>query len=1165
MSMTRTALFLYGATFLFAQSLFAQSERGNIAGVITDPTGAVVAGAELTVIQTSTNAAAKAVSTAAGDFNVPNLLPGSYRIEVTATGFKRVVQQNVVVAASSSVRVDFVLQLGQVTEAIEVTAAAATIQTDNAKVSTQVQNKLVDELPLVVAGAMRSPFNLVAVAAEARGSGQRLSLGGGQAASWDATLDGYSVGTNRSGDTDEAALNTPSVEALTEFAVDTNGFKAEYGQAGGGIMSFASKSGTNSFHGSAYDFLRNDAMDARGFFARTRSVYRQNDFGLTVAGPVWIPKLYNGRNKTFFFVSYEGFRNRVGANDAILSVPTPEMYRGDFRNWVDQNNRLIPIYDPSTTRANPTGAGFIRDVFPNNQIPANSFSRTAASILPFAQGVTPNRGFAPGTSGYVRNNYIVSGGTEITPTDKWSVKGDQLIGSRHRVSVLWNKTKFNREPGAQGPPGLPRPLWSGQIQAWDTEAYRFTHDYTISANMVNHFSFAKNDFIKNSYSGNVDQNWKDKVCIKNVVDCNQNFPTLNFTEYSTWGSASYNGTEQPGWGLKNDLSYIRGSHTFKFGFQHQNQNADGFGQQDIGGRADFNFLSTSIPGSTTFPNSGGSSFASFLVGQAYLGRTETIRAVTQKYKYFGGYIQDDWRVNRKLVINFGVRYDTTLPPTNKKDEYSDFNPTRPNPGADGFPGALWFAGFGPGRENTRSLVPGWYGGVGPRLGLAYSPDSKTTFRTGIGRSFSRVTAVQGSGHFAGFIGQYQFENASQGVQPTFRLDDGLPAYILPPRIDPAFQNGNDVDYWNGQDATRAPENFFWTMTMQRQLASNMVLEVGYNGSAGIHMQSGILRMNQVPTATFNALVNQVGRTQAISLMNADILSPAARAANIPIPYPSFPTQRLRTVSQALKPYPQYQNISTGPQNGDKSGHSSYHSMIIKADRRLSKGLTFQWNYVFSKLMTDSDTYFANSATAAMDHYNRRIEKSIGQFDQTHVLKFSTLWDLPFGKGRRWAQSGFLNQVIGGWRIAGIQVYQSGFPIALGRNNPLPINNGITRPFIDTYEGWRAPLVGDSFDPAVDRFLKPANQFPAQPADFGNATRYNPKVRSFWGQNENISLAKTFQIRESIRIDLRGEAFNLFNRVIFGTGSTSLNAGNFGIVTNQANDPRQMQVGLKVYW
>ncbi|HET8549818.1 MAG TPA: TonB-dependent receptor, partial [Bryobacteraceae bacterium] len=1009
-----------------------------------------------------------------------NLVPGVYRVEIVASGFKRYVQDNVTVAAATTLRLDPQLQLGQVTESIEVTGGAVQIQTDNAKVSTHVQNKLVDELPLVVAGSMRSPFNLVAVAAEAKGEGQRMSLGGGQVAAWDATLDGHSVGTNRSADTAEAALNTPSVEALTEFTVDTNGFKAEYGQAGGGVMTFASKSGTNRFHGTAYDFLRNDVMDARGFFAKIRPVYKQNDFGATFAGPITIPKLYDGRNRSFFFFSYEGFRNRVGATDTFLSVPTPEMYRGDFTRWVDQRGGLITIYDPATTKPNPTGPGFVREPFPGNVIPQGRFSAFSKLLIPYGQAVQPNTGAAPGTSAYVRNNYLVSNGTEVTPTNKWSVKGDQIIGLRQRLGFLWNMTTFRRKPGAGGPPGLPIPLWSGQIQAWDTDAWRVTHDFTLSPTLVNHASFARNSFTKNSYSGGTTENWKDKICMKGVVDCNVNFPRVLFTEFSPWGSTAYNGTEQPGWGIKDDLSYIHGSHTMKFGFAFQSQNANGFGQQDISGRADFSYLGTSIPTATSFPASGGSSFASFLLGDAHFGRTETVRFVTQHYPYYGFYAQDDWRISRKLTLNLGLRYEFTLPPTNERDEYSDFTPDRPNPGADGFRGALRFAGFGPGRENTRSLVPGWYGAIGPRVGIAWAPDTLTTFRVALGRSFSRVTAVQGSGHFAGFIGQYEFSNASQGVTPTFNWDNGLPAYKLPPSIDPAFSNLNTIDWWQGREATRAPENLFWTFSVQRQIFGNTVLQAGYNANVGTHLQTGLLAWNQVPTPVFNDLVARFGPGQAIALMNADINSAQARAAGIPIPYPSFTTQRVRSVAQALRPYPQYGNIITGVQNGDKSGHSSYHAMVLQLDRRFAKGLSMNWNYTLSKLLTDSDTYFADGG-AAMDHHNRRLEKSIGRYDQTHVFKFSTLYELPFGRGKRWLSGGILSHALGGWRVSGIQIYSSGFPVALSRNNSLPLQNASNRPFVDSYENWRAPIRGDKFDPNVDRFLKPKNQFPAQPA------------------------------------------------------------------------------------
>jgi hypothetical protein len=404
------------------------------------------------------------------------------------------------------------------------------------------------------------------------------------------------------------------------------------------------------------------------------------------------------------------------------------------------------------------------------------------------------------------------------------------------------------------------------------------------------------------------------------------------------------------------------------------------------------------------------------------------------------------------------------------------------------------------------------------------------------------------------------------VQPTFRLDEGLPPYALPPSIDPAFSNGNAIDYWQGQEATRAPENLFWTFTMQRQMADNTVLEVGYNANVGTHLQTGLLNYNQVPTNVYNDLVAALRPTQANNIMRADINSALARKrGHSPALRRSFATQRLRTVAHLSGPIPSSRESIPASRTATRAATPPITLSSSRPTAASPAALPSSGATCFSKLLTDSDTYFANAA-GAQDHYNRSLEKSIGANDQTHVFKFSTLYDLPFGKGRRWIQQGFLTHLIGGWRLAGIQIYSSGLPIALQRNNPLPMFNSQARPVIDSYDNWRAPLVGSEFDPNVDRFLKPANQFPAQPAHlYGNATRFNPKLRGFWNSNENISLAKTFQITESFRVDLRGEAFNLFNRTVFGTGSANLNAGTFGIVQNQVNTPRQVQVGLKVYW
>jgi hypothetical protein len=645
-----------------------------------------------------------------------------------------------------------------------------------------------------------------------------------------------------------------------------------------------------------------------------------------------------------------------------------------------------------------------------------------------------------------------------------------------------------------------------------------------------------------------------------------NFPNISFTEFTQWGSTAYNGTEQPSWSLKNDLSYIHGAHSMKYGYAFESQRANGFGQQNIAGQATFSFLETAVPGATSFTS--GSSFASFLLGAADSGATETIRYLPQTYAYHGFYAQDDWHVTKKLTLNLGLRYEFTQPPVAGDDQYSDFSPTTPNPAANNYPGALIFAGDGPGRQGKRSLIPGWYGAWGPRFGLAYALNSKTTIRAGAARSFSRVTVVASSGHYAGFIGQYAFTSSNQGVTPAFYWDQGLPPYPLPPQIDPSFANNSNVDYWQGQNATRAPENDNWAFSIQREITPSTILEADYTGVTGIHLQSGTVNINQVPMATVNQLIQQYGTTQAVNILNSNITSATAVGAGIAPPYANFTNpavQRQRSVAQSLRPYPQYLNVDTSQSGGDKSGHSTYHALVLKLNRRYSNGLTFQWSYTFSKLLTDADTYYANGGYAE-DQGNRRLEKSIGRFDQTHVWKFNTVYELPFGKGRRWLTQGIANQVLGGWRVSAVQVYSSGFPIGVTRNAPLPIFNGTNRPVITSYD-WKTSWSGD-FDPNAGRYLNAA-AFPAQPANLlGNATRFNPLVRAFPSFNENVSLGKSFLFTERFRLDFRAEAFNLFNRVVFAAPSgNGLNLNNtaFGTVTSTANSPRQMQLALKLYW
>ena len=357
---------------LTAAGLRAQGDRGIITGTVKDPSGAAMPGAVVTAIHLATNTSYKTSTTASGDFTVPALPVGDYQVRVENTGFKTQVENNVAVAAGATVRLDVAMEVGATQQTIEVQAHAVMLTADTARVSTEVSAKLVDDLPLVVNGAVRSPFDLATTTAEVAGSGDsNFRIGGGRIGAFGVTLDGTAATVARpDAQVSWGQINAPSVEALTEFSVESGGFKAETGHASGGTISFVSKSGTNDFHGNAYEFLRNQDLDARGFFAAKKAVYKQNDFGVTVGGPVYLPKIYNGRNRTFFFFSYEGFRNRVGATATPYTVPPPEFFTGDLHNWVNASGKMIQIYDPATTTL--VNGTYQRTPFPNNQIPQSA-------------------------------------------------------------------------------------------------------------------------------------------------------------------------------------------------------------------------------------------------------------------------------------------------------------------------------------------------------------------------------------------------------------------------------------------------------------------------------------------------------------------------------------------------------------------------------------------------------------------------------------------------------------------------------------------------------------------------------------------------------------------------------------------------------------------------
>ena len=1174
--------FLLLSALCAAPMLLAQGDRGLITGTIKDPAGAVVPGVQVTVTEPTTNATFKTVSNQAGDYSILSLPVGIYQIRAESAGFKTYVRENVEVGAGATALVDIALEIGAAQQTVEVSGDAQLLEAETARVATQVSNQLVNDLPVVVNGAVRSPFDLAGITPDVAGSSSSdFRVGGGRAGSFGITLDGNSIGVAAtSAQVNFTVINTPSVEALTEFNVESGGFKAESGHASGGTVSFVSKSGTNQFHGDLYEFLRNQDLDAKGFFGAVKPVYKQNDFGATAGGPVWLPKLYNGRNKTFFFFSYEGFRNRVGATPTPLSVPPPEFFSGNLGNWVNASGQRYQIYDPSTTTLQ--NGSYVRTPFPNNQVPQSRIDPVAQAILSFVQPlVVPNvPNLQPGASAYVRNNYV-STGTTLAPNNKYSIKADQLLTSKQRVSFFFERTREYDQLGANGPTGLPVPL-SGNPGFNRSDVYRISYDYTLTPTLLNRFYAGGNNWEQNHASAGTTNsatqawglqtssiNWKQKgICIPGYPNCNADFPVISFgSDFTSWGVAAPNGSDNIVVEFHDDMTKTRGSHTLKWGYFYNNTHYNGFGEQNIAGNATFSDLGTSIPLNTNLATGGGSAFASFLLGYASGYSLDTPRYIAAMYRTHQMYVQDDWRVSSRFTLNLGLRYEINLAPIVGQNELSDLDPTLPNPAAGGLPGALIFAGNGPGTQNRRSLIANWYGGVGPRIGFSYAASNKTTIRVAATRSYGPVEAEATSGsHYLGFIVRTTATDASQGLSPLFVLSQGPPAYPKLPSYDPSIGNGVNVPYYNGNGADRASGELTYAFNIQRQVGSNVLAEVGYLGVLASDIQSSLLALNQINYTALPPSLNPFtasGRT----LLNSLIGSAAANAAGIASPFPGFNALwgGSATVAQAFRPFPMYSSVDTTNGGGDRLGHSTYHSMQVRFQKRYSSGVTIQGSYVLSKLLTDSDS----GGGEPEDNYYRRLEKSIGAYDQTHNVKFNYVYDLPFGAGKRFLGGQRVAAAIfGGWRLSGIQQYVSGTPMSLGTTVSFPIFDGGNRPTVPTYDGWRGTYTG-KFDPFRDNFFQPVSFFGPQPTiQLGNMTRFNPKLRAWPNFNESASLARSIRLhKEQQRLEFRWEAFNYLNRTAFGplSGGTTLQNANFGVFQSQTNSARRMQASLKLYW
>jgi hypothetical protein len=1168
--------------FLATASLaFAQLNRATFTGSVTDPTGAAVANAKIVAVQKETNLSFTTVSTEAGLFTLPALDIGTYRVSAEAAGFKRSVRDDLVMNSGATVRVNFALELGSLSEAVEVRAQVSSIEVDSTRVATSLTTKLVEDLPLVVAGQIRNVFNLAIIAPEVK-TGNGYRIGGGQGSGWEMTMDGTSLtSASTQYQTERAPISSVPVDAIAEFNVESSGMKAEYGRAMG-VISFATKGGTNELHGNAFEYLRNNVFDARNFFANRAPILKQHDYGFTVGGPAVLPKLYDGRNRTFFFGSFEGFRNRSGNSPSYSTIPMPEMYEGDFRNYIrnDAAGRpfMAQVYDPATTQLQADGRTYARVPFSGNLIPKSRFSTVAKNYIALRPAeLVPN---VPGAG--ISQNFYRAAGSSVQPWDKYSVRMDHQVSGKHRLSFLWMDGTRNDDFGPDGPPGMPIPFNGGQIWYRKNRSGRLTWDYTITPQMLNSLHATGQREAGGGYTINSkDPNagWGAKIGIKNAPGPDRALTPVSFSGYTSWSSSFWGYDRGKDLNITDDLTFTRGRHTFKGGFFYAHNQWWGGGQHRPNGSFDFNATPTSIPGDGS--GNTGNGFASFLLGQANQWGLETPRAVIQIWQYMGGYFQDDWRINSKLTINAGLRWEYTTPVTggavlgitNWEDfgsygepaGFMNFDPSVSNPKLGGLPGATTYTGNCTECNGQNSPFVGYRKAWAPRLGVAYQVRPGTVVRVYAGKSYGAVKTTGGSTHFQGLILNSTFNNSGLAPYTYFNLDDGLPPWTKPPFRGPTTDLGGTTYFWQKHDSGRPSEFYTWNLDIQHQVAKDMVATIGYTGTRGVFLASAILNINQMDPKYFR----QYGR----DLLLASITAPAAAAAGLKAPYAGFSG----SVAQALKPFPGWSDVATSggqPSSiGERAGNSSYHAMTLKLDKRYSSGLTLLSSYVFSKMFSDSDST-AIPGRNVMDHYNRKLEKALSYDDQTHVFREAFTYELPLGRGRAWAQEGIASAILGGWGIAGFLEYSGGTPMSVSPGITSVPGGAGNRVFINSYEGWRSSLKGDKFDPfkdvwwtrtafGLDASGRQMTNSELQYAGFGNANRNNPKVRTPWYLNENITVSRNFAIGEHLKMTLRAEAFNIFNRFRLGGPDSTATSASFGNIRSQGNDPRRLQFGAKL--
>ena len=1109
---------------VLASAVLAQVDRGNIQGTVTDPSGAVVSNSVVRIVSPATNLTQSTVTGPNGTYAFFNLPIGLYNVSVEGKGFRRADVTGVKVEVNQQAKVDVSLQVGEVNQSVEVTANASLVQTESTDVGTVIDNKRFVDLPLTLGGGIRNPSAFIYLSpGVSPGSTWEKHIGGGGSFNDQIYFDGIALSR---GDLANDAEVNPSVDAIGEFKLVTNNYSAEYTHALSGVTSFTMKSGTNQLHGSGFEFHDNQHFDARGFFPAAKALRIQNEWGFTLGGPVVLPKVYNGRNKTFWFFSLDQFYIRGGQLSGLNTNATAKMLGGDF------SELSVPIADPRSTVINANGSA-TRMVFPGNIIPKSAFSSVTSKMLQY---------YPPAELPGLTANSIAPLGSPRADQRTSGFKIDQSIRSNHRLSGMFNYTDRPSEkspaPSRLIPLGNTTALANYNFQVVTTRLIRINYDWTVSTNVVNHMGAGFSRFRYPNFSLSYNQGWTQpdggKLGLRGVqYDL---FPTIQFSQgYTRLGDDIASDNYFTTLAFLDNLTWVKGKHTLKFGFETQ-VHRDNYRNYGAGGGSfSFSQLETAMPG----VSNSGSPIASWLLGAVDSGNSYFRDSLPGgRYKYYGWFVDDTFKVMPKFTLNLGMRYEIQTPTADPLGRLSYMDPTVANPGAGGLPGAYVFGGDGNGRQGWTQLFDTHYKNFAPRIGFAYNLLKSTVLRGGYG-IFYKEYIDQGVGRpQTGFSITPTFSSADAGLTPGFYWDNGFPQnFSHPPLIAPTVANGQGATIVQKQTGGIIPYSQQWNITIERQFGDQFLVSAAYVGNKVSHMYDS-LGVNEVNPSWYRL---------GAATLGAAINSAAAQAAGIAEPFPGFAALygSRATVAQALRPFPQYQGVGTA---ASPYANSTYNSFQFKLDKRFSHGITGTLAYTRSKMLSDGAGFTSSSGVLRQDLMQR--EKFLYPTDQPNVLTVSFNYLLPFH--HRWA---------GGWSVSGVGAYSTGYPIAVfyGTNPNSFVFNGGLRPNLT---GDPILVANNGFDPNVNSFLNRTAFAAPAPLAFGNAPVFlNTRQPSF--RSESFGVFKDTRITERATLQFRTEMSNPFNRVVFGAPVSDLSAGNFGRITSVANSPRNIQFGLKM--